>query len=45
MISTRAFMSEPHTEAYAASKGALFALTHALAISEGPRIRVNAIAP
>lgn len=45
MISTRAFMSEPHTEAYAASKGALFALTHALAISEGPGIRVNAIAP
>lgn len=45
MISTRTFMSEPHTEAYAASKGALFALTHALAISEGPRIRVNAIAP
>jgi NAD(P)-dependent dehydrogenase (short-subunit alcohol dehydrogenase family) len=45
MISTRAFMSEPHTEAYATSKGALFALTHALAISEGPRIRVNAIAP
>jgi len=45
MASTRAFMSEPQTEAYAASKGGLVALTHALAISLGPRIRVNAIAP
>ena len=45
MASTRAFMSEPETEAYAASKGALVALTHALAISLGPRLRVNAIAP
>jgi len=45
MVSTRAFMSEPNTEAYAASKGALVALTHAMAISLGPKIRVNAIAP
>lgn len=45
MVSTRAFMSEPNTEAYAASKGALVALTHALAISLGPKVRVNAIAP
>ena len=45
MVSTRAFMSEPNTEAYAASKGGLVALTHAMAISLGPRIRVNAIAP
>ena len=45
MVSTRAFMSEPNTEAYAASKGALVALTHAMAISLGPRIRVNAVAP
>ncbi|MBP2550002.1 NAD(P)-dependent dehydrogenase (short-subunit alcohol dehydrogenase family) [Neorhizobium galegae] len=45
MASTRAFMSEPKTEAYAASKGGLVALTHALAVSLGPRIRVNAIAP
>ncbi len=38
-------MSEPETEAYAASKGGLVALTHALAVSLGPKIRVNAIAP
>jgi NAD(P)-dependent dehydrogenase (short-subunit alcohol dehydrogenase family) len=43
--STRALMSEPNTEAYAASKGGLSALTHALAISLGPEIRVNGIAP
>ena len=45
MASTRAFMSEPETEAYAASKGAIVALTPALAISLGPKTRVNAIAP
>ncbi len=45
MASTRAFQSEPHTEAYAASKGALVAFTHALAISEGPAIRANVICP
>jgi NAD(P)-dependent dehydrogenase (short-subunit alcohol dehydrogenase family) len=45
ITSTRAVMSEPHTEAYAASKGGLSALTHALAVSLGPEIRVNAIAP
>ncbi|GAA4715092.1 glucose 1-dehydrogenase [Brevibacillus fulvus] len=46
LSSTRAHMSEPDTEAYAASKGGIVALTHALAISLGPdRIRVNAIAP
>ena len=43
--STRALMSEPHTEAYAASKGGLSALTHALALSLGPEVRVNGIAP
>ena len=43
--STRAFQSEAHTEAYAASKGGIVALTHALAISLGPEIRVNCICP
>ncbi len=45
IASTRAHMSEPDTEAYAAAKGGLVALTHALAISLGPAIRVNAISP
>lgn len=45
LCSTRAFMSEPDTEAYSASKGAIFSLTHALAISLGPEIRVNCISP
>ena len=43
--STRAVMSEPETFAYAAAKGGLDALTHSLAISLGPAIRVNAIRP
>lgn len=45
IASTRAHMSEPHTEAYAASKGGLVALTHALAISLGQTVRVNCISP
>lgn len=46
MASTRAFMSEPHTEAYAASKGGIVALTHALAASFSPyNITVNCISP
>lgn len=43
--STRAHMSEPDTESYAASKGGLLALTHALAVSLGPDVRVNCISP
>jgi NAD(P)-dependent dehydrogenase (short-subunit alcohol dehydrogenase family) len=43
--STRALMSEPETFAYAAAKGGLDALTHAMAISLGPQIRVNAVLP
>jgi NAD(P)-dependent dehydrogenase (short-subunit alcohol dehydrogenase family) len=45
IASTRARMSEPDTEAYAASKGGLVALTHALAVSLGPDVRVNCISP
>ena len=45
IASTRAVQSEPHTEAYAASKGGLVALTHALAVSLGPEVRVNCISP
>ncbi|MBS0000181.1 MAG: SDR family oxidoreductase [Cyclobacteriaceae bacterium] len=45
LCSTRAFMSEPDTEAYSASKGGIYALTHAMAISLGPDVRVNAISP
>ncbi|MBI3987338.1 MAG: SDR family oxidoreductase, partial [Lentisphaerae bacterium] len=45
IASTRALMSEANTEAYSASKGGLVALTHALAVSLGPAIRVNCIAP
>jgi NAD(P)-dependent dehydrogenase (short-subunit alcohol dehydrogenase family) len=45
IASTRALQSEPHTEAYAASKGGLVALTHAMAVSLGPTVRVNAILP
>ena len=45
IASTRALQSEPDSEAYAASKGGLVALTHALAVSLGPEIRVNAISP
>jgi NAD(P)-dependent dehydrogenase (short-subunit alcohol dehydrogenase family) len=45
IASTRAQMSEPDTEAYSASKGGLAALTHALAISMGPKVRVNCVSP
>lgn len=45
IASTRALQSEPHTEAYAASKGGLVALTHAMAVSLGPEVRVNAVSP
>lgn len=43
--STRALQSEPHWEAYAASKGGILSLTHAMALSLGPEIRVNCILP
>ncbi len=45
IASTRALMSEPGTFAYSASKGGLVSLTHALAVSLGPHVRVNCISP
>lgn len=46
IASTRASMSEPNSEAYAATKGGIVALTHALAASLSERdITVNSISP
>lgn len=46
IASTRAFMSEPNTEGYAATKGGIIALTHSLAATLSPyHIRVNSISP
>ena len=46
LCSTRYLMSETGTEGYSASKGGIYSLTHALAISLAPlRITVNAVAP
>lgn len=45
MSSTRYVQSEPNTEAYAASKGGVVSLTHALAVSLSPNIKVNCISP
>ncbi|WP_026568036.1 glucose 1-dehydrogenase [Bacillus sp. UNC41MFS5] len=46
IASTRALMSEPNSEAYAASKGGIVAITHALAASLSEyQITVNAISP
>ena len=45
IASTRALMSEAETESYSASKGGLLALTHALAISLAPDVRVNCVSP
>lgn len=45
IASTRAQMSERDSEAYAASKGGVVSLTHALAVSLGPDVRVNCISP
>ncbi|WP_174504864.1 SDR family oxidoreductase [Acidiphilium sp. C61] len=45
IASTRAHMSEPDTESYAAAKGGIVALSHALAVSLGSDMRVNCISP
>ena len=43
--SSRDRMSQPQTESYTAAKGGISALTHALAVSLGGKVRVNAVAP
>lgn len=45
IASTRALQSEPDTEAYSSSKAGLVGLTHAMAMSLGPRVRVNCVSP
>lgn len=45
IASTRFLQSEQNTEAYSATKGGIVALTHALATSLGPEVRVNCISP
>jgi NAD(P)-dependent dehydrogenase (short-subunit alcohol dehydrogenase family) len=45
IASTRAHMSEPGTLAYSASKGGLVALTHSLAMTLAPDVRVNCVSP
>jgi len=45
IASTRAHMSEPDTLAYSASKGGVLALTHALAMTLAPDVRVNCVSP
>ncbi len=46
LCSTRYLMSESGTEAYSASKGGVFSLTHSLSISLSPyNITVNSISP
>ena len=43
--SSRDRMSQPQTESYTAAKGGIAALTHSLAISLAPKVRVNSISP
>ena len=45
LSSSRDRMSQPQTESYTAAKGGIAALTHALAVSLGPKVRVNSISP
>lgn len=43
--SSRDRMSQPQTESYTAAKGGISALTHALAVSLGGKVRVNSVSP
>ena len=43
IASTRAFQSQPDTEAYSAAKGGIVALTHSMAVSLSGKARVNCV--
>jgi NAD(P)-dependent dehydrogenase (short-subunit alcohol dehydrogenase family) len=43
--SSRDRMSQPQSESYAAAKGGIAALTHALSVSFSGKVRVNSISP
>ena len=43
--SSRDRMSQPETESYTAAKGAIAALTHAMAVSLAGKVRVNSVSP
>lgn len=43
--SSRDRMSQPESESYTAAKGGIHALTHALAVSLGGKVRVNSVSP
>lgn len=43
--SSRDRMSQPQSESYAAAKGGISALTHALAVSFAGKVRVNSVSP
>ena len=43
--SSRDRQSQPQSESYTAAKGGIHALTHALAVSLGGKVRVNSISP
>ena len=45
LSSSRDRMSQPQTESYAAAKGGIAALTHAMAVSFAGKVRVNSISP
>ena len=45
IASSRSVQSEPDTESYSATKGGLVALSHALSVSLGPKLRVNCVSP
>lgn len=43
--SSRDRMSQPYSESYTAAKGALSAMTHAMAVSLAGKVRVNSVSP